>query len=227
MQRILPIALITILCADQSLAASFDCAKATTRTEKMICSNLEISRADEQLATAYKQAMGKATDKATLKQQQKEWLKSRDSISDSAKLLLSYNQRIAELESGKPANALVSGKINPVGTYSYREGGYSGTMVITQASDSPVTWKALITTVEKAPSAHTCDFTATGTQLISSATAVEAQFQSKVDDGDEPAKFAVTFTAQGAEVDLQSKGIECGMRGYFGGKYQKNMKGRK
>lgn len=54
MQRILPIALITLLCAYQSFAASFDCAKTTTRTEKMICSNLEISRAAEQLATAYK-----------------------------------------------------------------------------------------------------------------------------------------------------------------------------
>ncbi len=192
----------------------------------MICSNLEISRADEQLATAYKQALGKTADKASLKQQQKQWLRSRDSISDAAKLLQSYNQRITELEAGK-ATVTTIGKVNPVGTYSYREGGYSGTMVITQTSDFPVTWKALITTVEKAPTAHTCDFAATGTNLISSAAAVEAQFQSTVDAGDEPAKFTVKFTAQGAEVDVQSKGLECGMRGYLGGNYHKNMKGRK
>lgn len=111
----------------------------------MICSNLEISRADEQLATAYKQALGKTADKAALKQQQKQWLKSRDSISDAAKLLQTYNQRIAELETGK-TTVITTGKVNPVGTYSYREGGYSGTMVITRTSEFPVTWKALITT---------------------------------------------------------------------------------
>lgn len=226
MQRILPIAIISLLCAHQSIAASFDCAKATTRTEKMICSNLEISRADEQLATAYKLAMGKTADKASLKQQQKQWLKSRDSISDAAKLLQSYNQRITELEAGKAAATTV-GKVNPVGTYSYREGGYTGSMVITKISDAPETWKAVISTVEKSPTAHMCDFTATGTNLISSASAVEAQFQSKVDAGDEPAKFTVKFTVKGAEVNVDSKGLECGMRGYFGGNYHKSLKGRK
>src|SRR5215472_14292419 len=43
-----------------SQAASFDCAKAQTKVEKLICSNPTLSKADDALAAAYKKAMAAA-----------------------------------------------------------------------------------------------------------------------------------------------------------------------
>ena len=37
-------------------AASFDCAKASSPTEKMICQNPNISKLDDRLSAAYKEA---------------------------------------------------------------------------------------------------------------------------------------------------------------------------
>lgn len=49
-------------------AASFDCAKAASTTEKLICGNPAVSLLDEQLGQAYKQALTNADDKDSLKQ---------------------------------------------------------------------------------------------------------------------------------------------------------------
>ncbi|MES2058890.1 MAG: hypothetical protein V4564_23325 [Pseudomonadota bacterium] len=38
-------------------AASFDCAKASTRVEKLVCSDPQLSRLDERLAAAYREAL--------------------------------------------------------------------------------------------------------------------------------------------------------------------------
>src|SRR5438874_1596838 len=64
-------------------AASFDCAKATTKTERLICSDPGLSRADEVMAAAYKKARTAAGARLTpkeqddLKQDQLNWLKFR------------------------------------------------------------------------------------------------------------------------------------------------------
>ena len=42
-------------------AASFDCGKARTRTEKFICSDAAFSTADERMAEAYTKAVGLAS----------------------------------------------------------------------------------------------------------------------------------------------------------------------
>ncbi len=41
----------------QAQAASFDCGKAKTRVEKLICANAELSKLDEQLSREYKAAL--------------------------------------------------------------------------------------------------------------------------------------------------------------------------
>src|ERR1035441_6935922 len=60
-------------------AASFDCAKAETRIEKLICSTPTLSEADEVMAAAYKKARAKtnltAKEEEVLKQGQLDWLK--------------------------------------------------------------------------------------------------------------------------------------------------------
>jgi uncharacterized protein len=46
------------LAASPSVAASFDCAKAGTPTEKAICKDPVVSKLDEEVAAAFKTAQG-------------------------------------------------------------------------------------------------------------------------------------------------------------------------
>ena len=57
-------------------AASFDCAKAATPLEKLICSTPELSRNDEVLAKAYATALGGLSEgaKAVVQSSQRDWL---------------------------------------------------------------------------------------------------------------------------------------------------------
>ena len=82
-------------------AASFDCAKASSKTEKAICNNPELSKLDEKMADAYKAAV--AVDKNT-KASQIAWIKETAKCADEACMIASYNKRIAELAVQKNAN---------------------------------------------------------------------------------------------------------------------------
>ena len=57
-------------------AAGFDCGKAHSPMEKLICSNANLSKLDEDLSDAYKQAIASAGSKSTITQWQREWLRS-------------------------------------------------------------------------------------------------------------------------------------------------------
>jgi uncharacterized protein len=58
-------------------AASFDCGKATTKVEKMICADPKISALDDALARAYQNMMNKASidQKKRVLAEQSHWLK--------------------------------------------------------------------------------------------------------------------------------------------------------
>ncbi len=55
--------------------ASFDCAKAGTKIEKMICGNSNASRADDLVDLAYLRALERTDDRHKLKDEQRHWLK--------------------------------------------------------------------------------------------------------------------------------------------------------
>jgi len=85
-------------------AASFDCAQAHHWIEKTICSDVELSGLDEQLADSYQQALAAAANGAALKAEQKAWLKStRNPCKDIACLRQAYVNRIADLDGGVAA----------------------------------------------------------------------------------------------------------------------------
>ena len=96
--------------ADLSAAAGFDCAKASTKQEKLICSDQQLSAADEELARAYRRALELSSDKEGLKKQQQGWMKTgRDACPDAATMLAAYKARIAALEGARqksPQDAL-------------------------------------------------------------------------------------------------------------------------
>ncbi len=81
-----------------SWAPSFDCSKASAGSERLICSNKELSAADVALMQAYRSARTASADKKWLQEQQNEWRKTvRDACSDVQCMLSAYEQRIAEL----------------------------------------------------------------------------------------------------------------------------------
>lgn len=96
--------------ADLSAAASFDCAKASSRQEKLICGDQQLSAADEELARAYRKALDLSPDKEGLKKQQQSWIKTgRDACTDTVSMLAAYKDRIAALEGSQkksPQDAL-------------------------------------------------------------------------------------------------------------------------
>lgn len=80
--------------------ASFDCLKAVTGIEKMICAHEELSAADEKLARAYRAAYRKTRDRKALNGAQRSWVRKRNSAVDLSELRALYAQRIAELKNG-------------------------------------------------------------------------------------------------------------------------------
>lgn len=81
-------------------AASFDCKKAKTKIEKLICETPELSKADDDLGALFKQAVkavGKTRAKG-LREAQSLWLsRYRNDCADAACALAAYQKRLLEL----------------------------------------------------------------------------------------------------------------------------------
>lgn len=102
-------------------SASFDCSRATTKVEKLICDNPDLSNVDKRLGEVYVR-MQKSLSKAEidrLKKEQREWLKQRDEKllecgTETDCAVQFYESRIAELESSKkPMSADSSSSTKP------------------------------------------------------------------------------------------------------------------
>jgi len=76
-------------------AASFDCTKAGTKVEKMICANPELSKLDKELAERYRESVAKDS---SVKQEQLKWLKQRNLCDDVKCLLAQYKERVNDLD---------------------------------------------------------------------------------------------------------------------------------
>jgi len=74
MLRIFILLIVTCVLPVSTNAASFDCSKASSKVEKMICTDEALSAADEKLAEAYKTARTSSSDKQALKEQQRNWI---------------------------------------------------------------------------------------------------------------------------------------------------------
>ncbi len=102
---------IGVFFSSNVLAASFDCVKATSKTEKLICSDIELSQLDENLAAAYKQARENSQDKEALKTEQLSWLKAVRRCDDGVCLKNSYVERIKILSGGKSGTTTEDGSL--------------------------------------------------------------------------------------------------------------------
>lgn len=86
--------------SDLEIKPSFDCAKASTPSEQLICSDGELADLDLKLASLYSSARARVSDKAGLKDAQNKWRRDvRDACSDVTCMKGAYEGRIAHLQS--------------------------------------------------------------------------------------------------------------------------------
>jgi len=89
-----------LLVSPSGHAASFDCAKANSVTEKAICADGKLSKLDSDLSVTWKNASDVAIAPAAMKSSQLQWLKLRDACgADISCLSARYNERLAALVS--------------------------------------------------------------------------------------------------------------------------------
>jgi uncharacterized protein len=93
-------------------AASFDCTKAASQVEKLICAEDELSRLDDELAAAYRAVSGDPGAADQVRRDQRQWLAVRNACRDRACIKSAYDRRLADLRAargssqvGKPAAA--------------------------------------------------------------------------------------------------------------------------
>lgn len=82
---------------DTVQAASFDCAKANSKVEHIICDNPEISKLDENLTRSYKASIQDEIYAKTIREEQIRWIKHRNYCESSTCLKALYETRIQEL----------------------------------------------------------------------------------------------------------------------------------
>ncbi len=79
---------------------SFDCARAGTATERLICSDAGVASLDADLAKAYKNLLPDYPDRAALKKEQVNWIRTkRDGCSTIDCLKQVYQERLDDLSS--------------------------------------------------------------------------------------------------------------------------------
>ena len=80
--------------SSSTISPSFDCSKATTSVERMVCENEELSQLDTKLSKIYKSFYLLTKE---MKEDQRAWIKQRDKCQDSACIQKLYRQRVEEL----------------------------------------------------------------------------------------------------------------------------------
>jgi uncharacterized protein len=91
-------AFLLLVVAGSLYGASFDCSKAASKVEKMICGDAELSRLDETLNHAYLQALDRADIKEQTIESQRQWLENERNACQNAECIKkAYKARIREL----------------------------------------------------------------------------------------------------------------------------------
>ena len=115
-------------------AATFDCDKASTFVEKVICSDLRLTNLDDQLGRLYKDALAASSNSGALKAEQKAWLSSRNQCKDSDCIMKAYDDRISVL--GAMSAPAKSGDVT--GTYKMKDRGAAGVVLVQQTTNGRI-----------------------------------------------------------------------------------------
>ncbi|MGC2048254.1 MAG: lysozyme inhibitor LprI family protein [Gallionella sp.] len=99
MMRIVLITLGWLVLTLSVHAASFDCAKASTHIEKLICTNEELSVLDEKLSAVYGRNIADSENRTGMAKAQRSWLRDLRNTCDNSQCAIDmYEKRLLELE---------------------------------------------------------------------------------------------------------------------------------
>ena len=91
-----------LITTTSSFGASFDCQKATTKVERLICSNTKLSKLDSKMSDDFFAVIAPGQmpdqDREPNIQEQKTWLKQRNQCQTTVCLFKSYKKRLATLD---------------------------------------------------------------------------------------------------------------------------------
>ena len=154
----------------QTTRPSFDCSKAETDAEKLICGDDDLAELDARMARVYEKALENypADELSNLKAYQRGWAKGRDECwkdDDLRKCLeLAYRTRIAELQ-------IQSGQLEVPAPVGFRCDGIEGTRVVATFYNQTDPPSAVITVGDdqviafRAPAASGAKYTAANVVL--------------------------------------------------------------
>lgn len=91
---------VALATATGAHAASFDCSRARSLPERMICGDMMVFEMDDRLAAAYASALQIAPSPDRLRSEQRQWMAERNRCSDAECLTEAYRRRTAALVSG-------------------------------------------------------------------------------------------------------------------------------
>lgn len=204
-----------------SLTASFDCTKASTRVERMICGRPRLSHLDGRLDEVYKSLQKMLTEPEVkkLQQEQSAWLKERNTqllkcaknTTCAAKV---YEDRIKVLSAQLNATVDHAGETSVKNTSTiagrYDMGGYMSLQVKLLIKDHVL---IEIEGAEPTAGKWTCDFSGVGT-LIEDTVAICHPEQ----------KTPILFTLTGNEINVSGDRLDyfCGRGMTIGGRYKKS-----
>jgi hypothetical protein len=118
------------------------------------------------------------------------------------------------------SSTIPSFALDVTGKYNYVEKGHKGTMTIARMGPGFV-FKFKTTDTGNG---QMCDFETVETPMDEGGGRVNDELPAHGGTKDDGIKFNITFAGKNAQVDVESKGGECGMSGYFGGNYVKVAK---
>lgn len=91
-------------------STGFDCEKAKSKIEKLICSDDDLPTLDDDLNSSYKMATKDKSQANAIRLAQKKWIKERDNCADVDCVKVAYENRIAELTSILESDEFDSGE---------------------------------------------------------------------------------------------------------------------
>ncbi|HEX3363436.1 lysozyme inhibitor LprI family protein [Phenylobacterium sp.] len=87
-------AAMPLLWVGSAQAASFDCSKAASRIEHLVCDDPDLNSLDSQLQGAYLGALDRSNHPLDVKQKQLAWLRQRDDCADRSCMAVAYRRQI-------------------------------------------------------------------------------------------------------------------------------------
>jgi uncharacterized protein len=138
LNRTVLVTAVVLVSANASAASgqSFDCAKATSAVEKMICSDTELKALDTRMAQLYAQALKvvPAAEEPGLRSEQRDWITTRDACATASEprrncVSYAYTQRNSRLDGLRTSTAAAASEGPLTLTPGQAPATYKGTVV--------------------------------------------------------------------------------------------------